>query len=146
SAWSACERQCMIGCVFPCNPAQPESPSTHSTGSGPYRQLPPAERFRCSLQQSRTFPNNVSMDEQKKPQAAAQTNNELLLDTDPNYFSFLGLPRSLGIDEEDLQRRYFELSRQHHPDFHALSDEPSRQSSLELSSTLNQAYRTLRDR
>lgn len=63
-----------------------------------------------------------------------------------DYFSFMGIPRALGIDEGDLQRRYFELSRQHHPDFHALSDESKRQSALELSSTLNQAYRTLRDR
>jgi molecular chaperone HscB len=63
-----------------------------------------------------------------------------------DYFTFLGLPRSLGIDDGELQRRYFELSREHHPDFHARSDEATRQTSLENSSTLNQAYRTLRDR
>ena len=63
-----------------------------------------------------------------------------------DYFEFLGLPRAIAIDEGELQRRYFELSREHHPDFHARSDEATRQSSLDLSSTLNQAYRTLRDR
>lgn len=76
---------------------------------------------------------------------SARTNNGTApIMTD--YFTFLGLPRSLAIDEGELQRRYFELSREHHPDFHARSDEATRQSSLVNSSTLNQAYRTLRDR
>jgi molecular chaperone HscB len=63
-----------------------------------------------------------------------------------DYFEFLGLRRAIAIDDSELQRRYIELSRQHHPDFHARSDEATRQTSLDLSSTLNQAYRTLRDR
>ena len=35
-----------------------------------------------------------------------------------DYFTIFGLPRKLGIDGEALQRRFYELSREHHPDFH----------------------------
>ena len=35
-----------------------------------------------------------------------------------DYFAVFGLPRKLGVDAEALQRRFYELSRQHHPDFH----------------------------
>ena len=63
----------------------------------------------------------------------------------PDYFEFLQFPRSLSIDEAELQRRYFRLSREYHPDFHAQSDDPTRQLSLEQSSVLNSAYRTLKD-
>jgi molecular chaperone HscB len=62
-----------------------------------------------------------------------------------DHFEVFGLPRCLIIDEADLQRRFYELSRRHHPDFHqgASPDEQSR--SLEASARVNTAYRTLRD-
>src|SRR3954469_17633562 len=49
------------------------------------------------------------------------------------------------LDPAALQQRYFELSRQFHPEFHTAGDDDERNESLEQSSTLNQAYRTLRD-
>ena len=62
-----------------------------------------------------------------------------------DHFEVVGLPRRLGMDEADLQRRFYELSRCHHPDFHqgAPPDEQAR--SLETSARINAAYRTLRD-
>ena len=62
-----------------------------------------------------------------------------------DHFEVFGLARRLVIDEADLQRRFYELSRRHHPDFHqgASPDEQSR--SLEASARVNTAYRTLRD-
>lgn len=62
-----------------------------------------------------------------------------------DYFAFMGFPRELTLDEGKLQQKYYELSRQYHPDFHTQGDEQARQQSLEQSSILNQAYRTLRD-
>ena len=35
-----------------------------------------------------------------------------------NHFEIFGLPRRLRIDTAELQRRFYDLSRQHHPDFH----------------------------
>ena len=62
-----------------------------------------------------------------------------------DHFEVFGLPRRLGMDEADLQRRFYELSRRHHPDFHqgAPPDEQAR--SLETSARINAAYRTLRE-
>lgn len=62
-----------------------------------------------------------------------------------DYFAFMEFPRSLTLDADTLQARYFAMSRENHPDFFAGSDEAERSRSLEMSSTLNQAYRTLRD-
>jgi molecular chaperone HscB len=62
----------------------------------------------------------------------------------PDYFSFLGLPRKLGIDMNDLEQRYRALSRQFHPDYFYNASPGERRASLERSSYLNDAYRTLK--
>jgi len=61
------------------------------------------------------------------------------------YFELLGIPRSLHLSLDLLQQRYYELSRQLHPDRFMRSPEAERQKALDLSSTLNDAYRTLKD-
>ncbi len=62
-----------------------------------------------------------------------------------DFFSILGLSRRLTIDGEDLERRFYELSRKYHPDFFQGAGPYEQQLSLELSATLNRAYRTLRE-
>lgn len=62
-----------------------------------------------------------------------------------DYFDRLELPRRLTIDLEDLERRYYELSRKFHPDFFQNKSEAEREISLKNSAVLNTAYRTLRD-
>jgi molecular chaperone HscB len=61
-----------------------------------------------------------------------------------DYFSFLGLPRKLGIDAGDLEQRFRGLSRQFHPDYYFNAPPAERRASLERSSYLNDAYRTLK--
>src|SRR5688500_5633707 len=62
-----------------------------------------------------------------------------------DYFEVFGLPRKLGIDAAALQRRFYELAREHHPDFHQ-SATPARLARAEQASALvNAAYRALRD-
>ena len=61
-----------------------------------------------------------------------------------DYFDFLGLPRRLQIDPADLERRFRELSRRFHPDFFYNSSSGERLASLQRSSYLNDAYRTLK--
>jgi len=61
-----------------------------------------------------------------------------------DYFSFLGLPRKLNIDAADLEQRFRALSRQFHPDYFYNATPVERRASLERSSYLNDAYRTLR--
>ncbi len=62
----------------------------------------------------------------------------------PDYFSFLGLPRKLAVDAADLEQRFRALSRQFHPDYFYNATTSERRASLERSSYLNDAYRTLR--
>lgn len=62
-----------------------------------------------------------------------------------DYFEVFGLPRKLGIDLDELQRRFYELSRRVHPDFFQTATPAEQARSLEQSALINRAYRTLRD-
>jgi molecular chaperone HscB len=63
-----------------------------------------------------------------------------------DYFSFFGLPRKLNLDVPALERDFYALSRKLHPDLHAQNSEAEqRKWSVEKSSQLNDAYRTLKD-
>jgi molecular chaperone HscB len=63
-----------------------------------------------------------------------------------DYFAFFGLPRKLRLDESALEKAFYTLSRQLHPDYFMSASEAERQASVERASRLNDAYRTLRDR
>lgn len=62
-----------------------------------------------------------------------------------DYFEVFGLPRKLQVDLEALQRRFYELSRRHHPDFHQGAGAEAQAEALEASALVNRAYRALRD-
>jgi molecular chaperone HscB len=62
-----------------------------------------------------------------------------------DYFAFMGLPRKLKVDGRLLEERFRGLSRQFHPDYFYNADPGERRASLERSSYLNDAYRTLRN-
>jgi len=63
-----------------------------------------------------------------------------------DYFSFFGLPRRLSIDGIELEKSFYSLSRQFHPDYFMSASESERMASMERSSMLNDAYRVLRDK
>ena len=62
-----------------------------------------------------------------------------------DYFAFFGLPPKLNIAPAALEREFYALSRKLHPDVYAGRDSREQQWSLEQSSRLNDAYRTLKD-
>jgi molecular chaperone HscB len=62
-----------------------------------------------------------------------------------DYFAVFGLDRRLKIDEAALQRRFYELSRQYHPDRFAGRPAHEQEYALEMTALLNDAYRVLRD-
>jgi molecular chaperone HscB len=62
-----------------------------------------------------------------------------------DYFTVFGLPRKLAVDGEALRRRFYELSRVHHPDFHQGAGEAEQAAALARSALVNRAYRALRD-
>jgi molecular chaperone HscB len=62
-----------------------------------------------------------------------------------DYFAFFGLPLKLNIDVAALEKDFYALSRKLHPDLSAGSGGQEQEWSLEQSSMLNDAYRTLKD-
>jgi molecular chaperone HscB len=60
-------------------------------------------------------------------------------------FAVFGMPRRLGFDTADLERRYRTLSRESHPDYFHGAPLADRLAALERSARLNAAYQTLRD-
>ena len=62
-----------------------------------------------------------------------------------DYFTVFGLPRKLVVDSPALQRRFYELSREHHPDFHQGEAAARQAEALAQSAMVNRAYRALRD-
>ena len=63
-----------------------------------------------------------------------------------DHFAFFGLPRKLRLDEPELEKSFYALSRQFHPDYFMGASEAERRASVERSSKLNDAYRALRDK
>ncbi len=62
-----------------------------------------------------------------------------------DYFTFFGLPPKLNVDVPSLEKAFYEFSRKLHPDLTARASSQEQEWSLEQSSLLNDAYRTLRD-
>jgi molecular chaperone HscB len=62
-----------------------------------------------------------------------------------DFFEVFGLERRLGLDVAALQGRFYELSRQWHPDFHGSASAEAQARALEESARVNAAYRALRD-
>jgi molecular chaperone HscB len=62
-----------------------------------------------------------------------------------DYFTFFGFPRKLDLDTAVLEKEFYALSRRLHPDVFARAQPTERAWSLEQSSMLNDAYRTLKD-
>jgi len=62
-----------------------------------------------------------------------------------DHFDVLGLPRRLQINQADLAKHYYALSRLYHPDFHQASAPSERVAFLRRSAAVNDAYKTLKD-
>ena len=61
------------------------------------------------------------------------------------YYESLGLEPKLSIDTEDLKKRFYERSRQLHPDRFSRASADEQQKALDMTALLNDAFRTLRD-
>jgi molecular chaperone HscB len=62
-----------------------------------------------------------------------------------DYFSVFALPRKLNIDGGALERDFYRLSRELHPDRFVRAPKSEQEAALEKSSQMNDAYRTLKD-
>ncbi|MFL6564983.1 MAG: Fe-S protein assembly co-chaperone HscB [Burkholderiales bacterium] len=62
-----------------------------------------------------------------------------------NHFELFGLSPSYGLDERMLEKAYREIQAQVHPDRFAHAGDAERRASLQWTTRVNEAYRTLKD-
>lgn len=62
-----------------------------------------------------------------------------------DYFSLLGVPRRLDLDQAYLRDRYYQRCAELHPDRRPVADGVTRGTATLQSAEINQAYRVLRD-
>lgn len=76
----------------------------------------------------------------------SRTDFEVLLTNLPaDYFAVFDLPQKLRLDTAALEKHFYKLSRQLHPDRFVSRSAEEQEVALRQSSRLNDAYRTLRD-
>lgn len=61
------------------------------------------------------------------------------------FYEALGLAPALTIDLEDLKKRFYDRSRQWHPDRFSRASAAEQQQALDMTAILNDAFRTLRE-
>jgi molecular chaperone HscB len=61
------------------------------------------------------------------------------------FYEAFDLEPTLSLDAEDLKRRFYERSRQWHPDKFSRASTAEQEKALEMTAVLNDAFRTLRD-
>jgi molecular chaperone HscB len=62
-----------------------------------------------------------------------------------NYFELFSLPEKPVVDRTALAKKYFELQRKFHPDYHTDDTEAEQSDILELSSAVNKAFVIFKD-
>ena len=62
-----------------------------------------------------------------------------------NHFELFGLPARISIDTAALEARYHELQREVHPDRFAAAPDAERRASMQWTTRVNEAYRTLKN-
>jgi molecular chaperone HscB len=61
------------------------------------------------------------------------------------FYEALGLDPQLALDAEDLKKRFYERSREWHPDKFSRRSPEEQKKALDMTAVLNDAFRTLRD-
>lgn len=62
-----------------------------------------------------------------------------------DYFDVYELPRRLTLDTGELQKKFYAKSREWHPDRFATAPPADQNRALDMTSALNDGYRTLKD-
>jgi molecular chaperone HscB len=61
------------------------------------------------------------------------------------YYEALGLEPKLALDSKDLKQRFYDRSREWHPDKFSRSPHDQQQKAEDMTAMINDAYRTLRE-
>ena len=63
-----------------------------------------------------------------------------------NYFEFYGFSEDISIDSKLAKTKFFELSKQYHPDFYANKSDEEQSHALEMSTLNTNAFNTFNDK
>ncbi|HKO79773.1 MAG TPA: Fe-S protein assembly co-chaperone HscB [Chitinophagaceae bacterium] len=62
-----------------------------------------------------------------------------------NYFELFDIPVQLKVDKQALYKKFIALSKQHHPDYFATQHAEEQSRALEISASLNKAWKTFQN-
>ena len=62
-----------------------------------------------------------------------------------DYFELFNIPKDFNIDIPALKKKYYQLSKMHHPDFHTQSHEENQMENLDKSVAINKGFKVLGD-
>lgn len=62
-----------------------------------------------------------------------------------NYFELFDIALSFQPDQALVKKKFYQLSRQYHPDFYGNGSEEEKEKALEMSALVNKAYQTLQN-
>ncbi len=61
-----------------------------------------------------------------------------------NFFELFSLTPSFDLDQAQLTKEYYSLSRQYHPDRFSLASEEEKESAMSMSTKVNEGYKVLK--
>lgn len=68
----------------------------------------------------------------------------LNLDFSADHFALFGLPRTQSVDATELDRRFWQIQAEVHPDRHTQAGDAGRRLSMQWATRVNEAYQTLK--
>ena len=68
-----------------------------------------------------------------------------MINFNQNYFQLFKIEQSVTIDSISLEKKYFELQKEFHPDKYVNAGDHEKRLSLQITSYINEAYKTLKN-
>ena len=68
-----------------------------------------------------------------------------MINFNQNYFQLFKIEQSSTIDSNNLEKKYFELQKEFHPDKYVNAGDHEKRLSLQITSYINEAYETLKN-
>ena len=68
-----------------------------------------------------------------------------MINFNQNYFQLFKIEQSVIIDSNSLEKKYFELQKEFHPDKYVNAGDHEKRLSLQITSYINEAYETLKN-
>ena len=68
-----------------------------------------------------------------------------MINFNQNYFQLFKIEQSVIVDSNSLEKKYFELQKEFHPDKYVNAGDHEKRLSLQITSYINEAYETLKN-